>query len=150
MLSYRAHYDGNGTYLPGDGSCQTLTVQDTVLPTPTTQCENGLINGRLYMVTGKNKVWLAAACRLKEFKGNAVGHAKGKKFQDIIPLPAQSIDDNGAIVKTFTVIMLDKKPVTIHSDGEIKIKHEKQEKEKHGNNGKSQKGTKGKGHGNDD
>lgn len=126
MLSYRVHYDGNGTYLPLDGSCQALTVQDIVPPTPETNCSNGLINGRLYMVTGKSKIYLAAACRLKEFKGNAVGHAKGKKFQDIIPLPAESVDDNGNIVKTFTIIMLDKKPVTIRSDAEIKQKREKE------------------------
>ncbi len=142
MLSYRVHYDGNGTYLPGDGACQSLTVQDVVPPTPTTQCENGLINGRLYMVMGKSKIWLAADCRLKEFRGNAIGHAKGKKFQDIIPLPTQGVDDNGNIVQTFTIIMLDHKPVTIHSDSEIREKHEKTEKhenEGHGNKGNGNK-----------
>ncbi|MBI4090716.1 MAG: Ig-like domain repeat protein [Candidatus Komeilibacteria bacterium] len=125
VLSYRVHYDGNGTYLPADGGCQALTVQDVVPPTPQTNCENGLINGRLYMVTGKSKVFLAAACRLKEFKGNAVGHAKGKKFQDIIPLPSSSVDDNGTIVKTFTIIMLDKKPMTIRADADVRKDKEK-------------------------
>lgn len=49
-------------------------------------CSNGLINGRLYMVQGNTQVYLAANCALKPFKGKAVGHAKGKKFRNIITL----------------------------------------------------------------
>ncbi len=49
-------------------------------------CANGLINGRLYQVTGSTTVYLAANCNLKVFKGRAVGHAKGKKFKNIISL----------------------------------------------------------------
>ena len=111
-LSYRVNYDGNDSYNSGTGSCQMITVQETT-PTQVTSCSNGLINGRLYMVLGKSRVFLAAACRLKEFKGNAVGHAKGNKFQDIIPLPAESIDENGQLVKTFVITLLNTKPAKV-------------------------------------
>jgi hypothetical protein len=50
-------------------------------------CPSGLINGRLYQLTGDaSTTYLAAACRLKVFKGKAVGHAKGQKFQNILTL----------------------------------------------------------------
>ncbi len=52
----------------------------------TTKCQNGLINGRLYKLKGVATVYLAAACRLKPFRGAAVFHARGLKFQNIIEL----------------------------------------------------------------
>jgi len=52
------------------------------------ECSNGLINGRLYQIGSDDTVYLAAACALKEFKGNAVGHAQGNKFKNIIILNA--------------------------------------------------------------
>ncbi len=53
-----------------------------------TNCGNGLINGRLYKLNGNENqtVYLAAACRLKPFRGAAVFHARGLKFQNIIVL----------------------------------------------------------------
>ena len=51
-----------------------------------TKCGNSLINGRLYKVKTEATVYLAAACRLKPFRGAAVFHARGKKFQNIIEL----------------------------------------------------------------
>lgn len=54
------------------------------------RCGNGLQNGRLYKVKGAATVYLAAACRLKAFRGAAVFHAKGKKFQNIIELDSLS------------------------------------------------------------
>lgn len=50
------------------------------------KCGNGLVNGRLYKVRGADTVYLSAACRLKPFRGAAVFHAKGYKFQNIIEL----------------------------------------------------------------
>lgn len=55
-------------------------------------CTNNLINGRLYQITGDETVYLAAACRLKEFKGQAVGRAKGGKFLNIITLSEKPAD----------------------------------------------------------
>ncbi len=49
-------------------------------------CANTLINGRLYMVGTETTVYLAAACRLKPFRGAAVFHARGMKFVNIIKL----------------------------------------------------------------
>ncbi len=49
-------------------------------------CANGVINGRLYKVGSDATVYLAAACRLKPFRGQAVFKARGKKFQNIITL----------------------------------------------------------------
>jgi hypothetical protein len=49
-------------------------------------CTNSLINGRLYKVTGNDTIYLAASCRLKIFKGKSWGHAKGKKFRNVITL----------------------------------------------------------------
>ncbi|OGE89386.1 MAG: hypothetical protein A2722_02060 [Candidatus Doudnabacteria bacterium RIFCSPHIGHO2_01_FULL_50_11] len=51
-----------------------------------THCANSLINGRLYKVGTEQTVYLAAACRLKPFRGQAVFHARGHKFQNIITL----------------------------------------------------------------
>jgi len=52
------------------------------------KCANSLINGRLYKVGSDPTVYLAAACRLKPFRGQAVFKSRGKKFQDIIVLSA--------------------------------------------------------------
>ena len=49
-------------------------------------CDGGIINGRLYKVGDATTVYLAAACRLKPFRGSAVFHARGYKFQNIITL----------------------------------------------------------------
>lgn len=49
-------------------------------------CANGVINGRLYKVGSEATVYLAASCRLKPFRGEAVFKARGKKFQNIITL----------------------------------------------------------------
>ena len=54
--------------------------------TPPTPCSNGLKNGLLYMAFGDTNVYLAAACELKVFNGQAIWHAKGKKFKGIIQL----------------------------------------------------------------
>lgn len=70
------------------------------LPT-NTKCGNGLINGRLYKVTGDPTVYLAAACRLKPFRGAAVFHARGLKFQNIIELSALP---GGTATSTETVL----------------------------------------------
>lgn len=51
-----------------------------------THCSNNLINGRLYKIGVNSTVYLAAACRLKPFRGAAVFHARGQKFQNIIIL----------------------------------------------------------------
>ncbi|MBI4053987.1 MAG: hypothetical protein HY397_01500 [Candidatus Doudnabacteria bacterium] len=55
-------------------------------PSTAGHCGNGLINGRLYKVGSEQTVYLAAACRLKPFRGAAVFHARGLKFQNIISL----------------------------------------------------------------
>ena len=49
-------------------------------------CGNGLRNGRLYKTGEGETVYLAAACALKPFRGAAVFHARGHKFQNIISL----------------------------------------------------------------
>ncbi|MBX4191217.1 MAG: hypothetical protein KW804_00220 [Candidatus Doudnabacteria bacterium] len=49
---------------------------------------DGIINGKLYKIGTNPTVYLAAGCRLKPFRGAAVFHARGHKFQDIITLPA--------------------------------------------------------------
>lgn len=66
----------------------TGTFGSTVVPTPgsRTACSNGLINGRLYRIPDSHRVYLAANCNLKIFKGHAVGKARGNKFRDIITL----------------------------------------------------------------
>lgn len=51
-------------------------------------CGNGLTNGQLYQISGSPTIYLAAACRLKPFRGEAVFHARGKKFQNITVLPS--------------------------------------------------------------
>jgi hypothetical protein len=50
------------------------------------KCGNTIINGRLYKVGSAATIYLAAACRLKPFRGAAVFHARGMKFQNIISL----------------------------------------------------------------
>jgi hypothetical protein len=55
-------------------------------PVVTYRCGNQLINGRLYKIGTEPTVYLAAACRLKPFRGAAVFHARGLKFENIIPL----------------------------------------------------------------
>lgn len=49
-------------------------------------CSNGLLNGRIYSVTGNTSYYLAAACRLKVFNGAAIGKSHGHKFMNIINL----------------------------------------------------------------
>ncbi len=49
-------------------------------------CPNTLINGLLYKTADSPTVYLAADCRLKPFRGAAVFHARGHKFQNIIVL----------------------------------------------------------------
>lgn len=56
------------------------------------KCKNNLINGRIYKQDGK--YFLSVACRLKEFKGKAIGKARGKKFQNIIDLPDGDDEDD--------------------------------------------------------
>lgn len=56
------------------------------------RCGNDLKNGRLYKIRGEATVYLAAACRLKPFRGAAVFHARGHKFQNIIILDSLPSD----------------------------------------------------------
>ncbi|MDP3993786.1 MAG: hypothetical protein U1C57_04040 [Candidatus Doudnabacteria bacterium] len=65
---------------------------------PATKCANGLTNGRLYKLKGEATAYLAAACRLKPFRGAAVFHARGHKFQNIIEL--DSLPSNVSISQT--------------------------------------------------
>jgi len=58
-------------------------------------CGNELRNGKLYRIEGEQTVYLAAACRLKPFRGAAVFHARGHKFQNIIQL--ESLPSNVTI-----------------------------------------------------
>ncbi len=53
-------------------------------------CGNALVNGKLYKVADSPTVYLAAACRLKPFRGAAAFHARGLKFQNIIVLSSLS------------------------------------------------------------
>lgn len=64
--------------VPGNGSNEEQETKGA--------CANSLLNGRLYKVGNSPTVYLAAACRLKPFRGNAVFKARGQKFQDIITL----------------------------------------------------------------
>lgn len=67
------------------GSFSTSTDTDTDDDFGKT-CTGGIINGRLYKVGTEPTVYLAAACKLKPFRGAAVFHARGYKFQNIITL----------------------------------------------------------------
>lgn len=71
-------------------------------------CANGLINGRLYKIGTDATVYLAAACRLKPFRGQAVFKARGKKFQNIITLSSLpsnvSISDKPVLPTAGTLI----------------------------------------------
>jgi hypothetical protein len=49
-------------------------------------CFSGIINGKLYKSGSENTVYLAAGCSLRPFRGAAVFHARGHKFQHIITL----------------------------------------------------------------
>jgi hypothetical protein len=51
-------------------------------------CGQGIVNGRLYKIGSDATVYLAAACRLKPFRGAAVFHARGHKSQNITVLSA--------------------------------------------------------------
>ncbi len=90
------------------GSFATTTSSEEPPPLTGTKCGNGLINGRLYQVSGSQTVYLAAACRLKAFRGAAVFHARGLKFQNIIKLSSlegltvsdkPALPESGALVK---------------------------------------------------
>lgn len=52
------------------------------------RCGNAVINGRLYKIGDEPTVYLAAACRLKPFRGAAVFNSRGLKFANIITLPS--------------------------------------------------------------
>ncbi len=52
------------------------------------QCDNLVVNGKLYQVAGEPTVYLASHCTLKPFRGEAVFHARGLKFQNIIVISA--------------------------------------------------------------
>ena len=49
-------------------------------------CPDGIKNGQLYRIGDSPTVYLAAACRLKPFRGAAVFKARGLKFQNITVL----------------------------------------------------------------
>lgn len=51
-------------------------------------CANTLINGQLYKIGTSTTVYLAANCRLKAFRGAAVFHARGLKFDEGIHILA--------------------------------------------------------------
>jgi hypothetical protein len=59
-------------------------------------CDGGIINGKLYKASGGTTVYLAAGCKLRPFRGAAVFHARGHKFQNIITLSSL----NGVEVST--------------------------------------------------
>ncbi len=86
-------------------------------------CPNNLINGRLYQVNGSGTVYLAAACRLKVFKGKAVGKAKGKKFKNILSVPSLA----GLQVKV--------KPTSTEDHGKAEQGNENENNEKPGQSG---------------
>ncbi len=52
------------------------------------RCNDVIENGRLYKIEGADTVYLAANCKLKPFRGAAIFHARGNKFQDIRVIPA--------------------------------------------------------------
>ncbi len=70
-------------------------------------CAGGIINGRLYKGPEGETVYLAAACRLKPFRGAAVFHARGHKFQDIITLSSLTgitVSDQPALPAAGTLV----------------------------------------------
>jgi hypothetical protein len=79
-------------------------------------CANSLINGRLYKIGSDATVYLAAACRLKPFRGNAVFKARGQKFQNIIALASQpanvSISQNPVLPAAGTLVKGSDKTMT--------------------------------------
>ena len=57
------------------------------------ECNNALINGKLYKIGDEATVYLAVRhCVLKPFRGAAVFHARGLKFQDVITLSTLPAD----------------------------------------------------------
>ncbi len=78
---------------PSTNSATTSAISATSLTGPGTgddefghTCTSGIKNGKIYKVSGSETVYLAAGCKLKPFRGAAVFHARGHKFQDIITL----------------------------------------------------------------
>ncbi|MBX4187969.1 MAG: hypothetical protein KW793_02420 [Candidatus Doudnabacteria bacterium] len=76
---------------------------------PTAVCAGGIINGRLYKLSGSENttVYLAAGCRLKPFRGAAVFHARGHKFQNITELSSLSgitVSDHPALPASGTLV----------------------------------------------
>ncbi len=72
-------------------------------------CTNTLRNGRIYKLAGAENttVYLAAACRLKPFRGAAAFHARGHKFQNIIILSSLSgfeVSDKPAVPAGGTIV----------------------------------------------
>jgi hypothetical protein len=70
-------------------------------------CAGGIINGRLYKGPEGETVYLAAACRLKPFRGAAVFRARGHKFQDIVTLSSLSgitVSDKPALPSAGTLV----------------------------------------------
>lgn len=70
-------------------------------------CTDGIINGRPYKVSGSETVYLAAACRLKPFRGAAVFHARGHKFQNIVTLSSLdglTVSDHPAVPAAGTLV----------------------------------------------
>ncbi len=70
-------------------------------------CGNTLINGHLYKIGDAPTVYLAAACRLKPFRGAAVFHARGMKFQNITTLsaaPTDAVSENPVLPAEGTLI----------------------------------------------
>ncbi len=70
------------------------------------KCTSGIINGKLYKGEGST-IYLAAGCRLKPFRGSAVFHARGHKFQNILPLPSTTgieISDKPALPAGGTLV----------------------------------------------
>ncbi|MDP3740846.1 MAG: hypothetical protein Q8R08_00790, partial [bacterium] len=91
-----------------------------------TKCGNGLINGRLYKVKGEATVYLAAACRLKAFRGAAIFHARGYKFQNIIELDAlpEGTSSGDTVLPTEGTLLKGKGPKVslIVLEGNTKVK----------------------------
>jgi hypothetical protein len=77
-------------------------------------CASGIKNGKLYRIEGSQTVYLAAACKLKPFRGAAVFHARGHKFQNIITLSSLNgitVSDKPALPAGGTLVKGSKKTV---------------------------------------
>jgi hypothetical protein len=68
------------------GSFGTTTTPPTDEEEFGKTCSSGIVNGRIYKTGDSQTVYLAAACKLRPFRGAAVFHARGYKFQNIITL----------------------------------------------------------------